>query len=93
MVLGEIDDGGLYARAILRGSRDGFRKFAPMYLAAGAAFFHDAMFGDFNLLRRYIEDLTGFRYRGNVQSAATGIAGCWQGMVDHMIRFGDTFER
>ena len=64
-----------------------------MYLAAGAAYFHDAMFGDFNLLRRYIEDLTGFRYMGLVQSAATGIASCGQGMIDHMIRFGDALQR
>ncbi len=64
-----------------------------MYLAAGAACFQNAMFGDFNLLRRYIEDLAGFRYMGLVQSAATGIAGCWQEMADHMIWFGDALQR
>ena len=39
VVLGKIDDSGLYAWAILRGSRDGFRKVAPVRLSAGAACF------------------------------------------------------
>ena len=93
VVLGEIDDGGLYPRTILRGGCNPFWKVAPMYLAAGAACFQNAMFGDFNLLRRNVEYLAGFRYVGLVQSAATGIAGCWQGMDDHLIRFGDALQR
>jgi hypothetical protein len=31
-----------------------------MYLTAGAAYFQIAMLSDFNMLRRHIEDLTGF---------------------------------
>ena len=93
VALGEIDDGGVYAWAILRGSRDGFRKFAPMYLAPGGTYFRDTMFGDFDLLRRYIEDLTGVRYMGLVRSAAAGIAGCGQRMNDHLIRCCDALQR
>jgi hypothetical protein len=35
------------------------------------------MFGDFNLLRRDVKNMAGFRYMGLVQRVATGIAGCW----------------
>ena len=46
MVRSEIDDGGLYARAILRGGGNSFWETAPVHLSAGAAGFHDAMFDD-----------------------------------------------
>lgn len=70
-----------------------FRKVAPVRLSAGAACFQNAMFGDFNLRRRDVKNLAGFRYMGLVQSAVAGIAGGWQRMDDHLIRFGDALQR